>query len=178
MFSILIWMCLVTESHIGSLIKVWEVSFLHDVFRSDQALYWPDYKKLGARWETICDHDIPAHSRTGADWASRTDWPSLTRQTWYWEQGGSREGTHCVLLPPRLHQGNLQQSFSALSQQVQVSISVHFFQHLHQLASSLQMRGEREPLHRQTVTQMLPFSPTNNVALWIFSKSFSKIFQK
>ena len=31
--------CLVTESHIGSLIKVLEVTFLHDVFRSDQALY-------------------------------------------------------------------------------------------------------------------------------------------
>ena len=68
MFSISHSHCLVMESHIGTLIKVLEVTFLpHMYLGLARPLYWPAYKKLSARWETICDHDIPAHCWTGAD---------------------------------------------------------------------------------------------------------------
>ena len=48
--------CLVMVSHIGTLIKVLEVTFLpHMYLGLARPLYWPAYKKLSARWEMVED---------------------------------------------------------------------------------------------------------------------------
>ena len=165
MFSILI--RLVMESHIGTLIKVLEVSFLQDVFGlqymlADQACTGQAIKRWvrGGRRSVITTSRPAGGLVTTEPAGALTDWPSLTRQTWYWERDG--RGTHCVLpcLPPPTP-GKLKHwiipSRQSSDRSQYFSLLLSTFQSTHYSQSQPDERRERVWL-TQTVPQMLGYS--------------------
>ena len=170
MFSILI--CLVMESHIGSLIKVLEVTFLPHVFMLHYGQAIKGTVRGGRRSQITTSRPAAGLVTTEpADWLTISDSSNLIL----------RAGrAHIVsYLPPAntRETGTLNNtqssviSFKSVLQSISFNISINLL--------LLLARWEERLTDTNSPTDVGIFIRTNNVALWIFfKKSFSKIFHK
>ena len=138
-------------------------------------LYWAGYKKVSARWETICDHDISASRRTGNDWASRsTDWLTISDSSNLILRARWPGHTLCPTLPPPAYSREtetLNNTQPSVIRHKSVLQSTSFNISINSLLPVPARWEERESLtDTNSPTDVGIFIRTNNVALWIFLK--------